>query len=94
MPSRSHRVSSCVRQAKEFLERLHHVLAETKSEPAYYEAIVHRDPQCENVFMLYDTWESHNDVVNEQLKRPYRREWHDALPRMLEGELEISVWSQ
>jgi quinol monooxygenase YgiN len=94
MPSRSHHASSCARQAKEFLERLHHVLAEMKSEPAYYKAILHRDPQCENVFMLYDTWESHDDVVNEQLKRPYRRAWHDALPRMLEGEREISVWSQ
>lgn len=73
---------------------IHHVLAEMKSEPAYYKAILHRDPQCENVFMLYDTWESHDDVVNEQLKRPYRRAWHDALPRMLEGEREISVWRQ
>jgi quinol monooxygenase YgiN len=42
---------------KEFLERLHHVVAEMKSEPAYYEAILRRDPLCENVFMLYETWE-------------------------------------
>jgi quinol monooxygenase YgiN len=77
---------------EEFLERLQYVLAEMKSEPAYYEAILHRDPQSENIFMLYETWESHDDVVNEQLKRSYRRAWHDALPRVLEGEREISVW--
>jgi quinol monooxygenase YgiN len=77
---------------EEFLERLQYVLAEMKSEPTYYEAILHRDPQFENIFMLYETWESHDDVVNEQLNRPYRRAWHDALPRILEGEREICVW--
>ena len=77
---------------KEFLERLHHVLAEMKSEPAYYEAILHRDPQFEDISMLYETWESHDDVVNAQLNRPYRRARHDAQPRIVEGEREICVW--
>ena len=70
---------------EEFLERLQYVLAEMKSEPTYYEAILHRDPQFENIFMLYETWESHDDVVNEQLNRPYRRAWHDALAPLVTG---------
>jgi quinol monooxygenase YgiN len=28
-----------------------------KNEPTYYEAILHRDPESENSFMLYETWE-------------------------------------
>jgi hypothetical protein len=34
----------------------------------------------------------HDEVVHEQMNRPYRRAWHDALPRILEGEREICVW--
>jgi autoinducer 2-degrading protein len=79
---------------EEFLERLQYVLDAMRSEPTYYEAILHRDPQSENSFMLYETWESHDDVLNEQLNRPYRRAWHDALPRILQGEREISIWER
>jgi autoinducer 2-degrading protein len=77
---------------EEFLQRLCHVLDAMKVEPTYHEAILHRDPQSENSFMLYETWDSHDDVVNVQLHRPYRRAWHEALPRILEREREISIW--
>ena len=33
--------------------------------------------------MLYETWESHEDVMAVQLQRPYRSAWHDALPALL-----------
>jgi quinol monooxygenase YgiN len=77
---------------KEFLELLNGVLDAMKREPTYCEANLHRDPKSENTFMLYETWEDHDDVVNVQIHRPYRRAWHEALPRILEGEREISVW--
>ena len=78
---------------EEFLELLTGVLDAMKLEPTYIQAVLHRDPQSETVFMLYETWESHDDVVNIQLDRPYRRAWHAALPRLLHGTREISVWA-
>lgn len=76
----------------EFLERLHHVLDAMKHEPMYHAAVLHRDPDFENTFLLYETWESHADVLNVQLHRPYREAWHAALPQLLEGEREIGIW--
>jgi quinol monooxygenase YgiN len=78
----------------EFLALLHDVLDAMKSESTFREAILHRDPESENTFMLYETWDNHEDVLNVQLHRPYRREWHAALPHVLEGEREISVWQK
>jgi (4S)-4-hydroxy-5-phosphonooxypentane-2,3-dione isomerase len=42
--------------------------------------------------MLYETRESHEDVVNVQMHRPYRRAWHEALPTVLERERDITIW--
>ena len=39
---------------EEFMEHLCCVLNSTKNEPTYYEAILHRDPESENSFMLYE----------------------------------------
>jgi quinol monooxygenase YgiN len=58
----------------------------------FHEAVLHRDTQSEHRFMLYETWESHEDVLNIQLRRPYRRAWHDALPALLEQDREITIW--
>jgi autoinducer 2-degrading protein len=77
---------------EEFLERLHHVLDAMKHEPMYHAAVLHRDPGSDNTFLLYETWESHEDVLNVQLRRPYRQEWHAALPQLLEAPREIGIW--
>jgi quinol monooxygenase YgiN len=63
-----------------------------RDEPMFHEAILHGDPQSEHRFMLYETWEDHEDVLSVQLNRPYRRAWHDALPTLLEHERDISIW--
>jgi quinol monooxygenase YgiN len=63
-----------------------------RHEPTFHEAVLHRDPQSANRFMLYETWESHEDVISVQLHRPYRRAWHDALPALLEQERGIAIW--
>jgi len=76
----------------EFLERLNGVLDAMRDEPMFHEAILHRDPQSEYRFMLYETWEDHEDVLSVQLHRPYRRAWHDALPTLLEQERDITIW--
>ena len=76
----------------EFLTLLNHVLDTMRHEPMYHAAALHRDPDSENTFLLTETWESHEDVLNVQLHRPYRQAWHAALPHILEGEREIGIW--
>jgi (4S)-4-hydroxy-5-phosphonooxypentane-2,3-dione isomerase len=79
-------------QTSRFLELLTGMLDAMRSEPMFHEAALHRDPQSAHRFMLYETWENHEDVLNVQLHRPYRRAWHDALPTLLEQDRDITIW--
>jgi quinol monooxygenase YgiN len=79
-------------QRGRFLELLHGVLDAMREEPMFLEAVLHRDPEADNRFMLYESWKSHEDVVNVQLHRPYRRLWHESLPALLEQPRDISMW--
>ena len=79
-------------QRNRFLELLNGVLDAMRSEPMFHEAVLHRDPQSEHRFLLYETWESHQDVLDVQLHRPYRRAWHDALPTLLQQDRDITMW--
>lgn len=79
-------------QRGRFLELLQGVLDAMREEPMFLEATLHRDPESDNRFMLYESWKSHEDVVKVQLGRSYRWIWHEALPTMLEGPREISIW--
>ena len=76
----------------EFLGLLEGVLDAMRDEPQFHEAILYKDPTCEIRFMLYETWEDHEDVLNVQLQRSYRRTWHEALPGLLEEERDITIW--
>jgi quinol monooxygenase YgiN len=58
----------------------------------FHEAVSHRDPHDENLFMLYEMWEDLDDVVNVPLGRPYRQEWHAALPEVPAEPRDISAW--
>jgi quinol monooxygenase YgiN len=75
-----------------FLLLLNGVLDAMRDEPMFREAVLHRDPTSSRRYMLYETWESHQDVIDVQLQRAYRREWHEALPAILTRDREISVW--
>ena len=75
-----------------FLMLLNGVLDAMRAESAFVEAILHVDPADENRLMLYETWDDHDNVINVQLHRPYRRDFHQALPDMLIREREISIW--
>lgn len=79
-------------KSNQFLELLTGVLDAMRGEPMFHEAVLHRDPQSEHRFMLYETWESHEDVLNIQLHRPYRRAWHEALPAILQGDRDVTIW--
>jgi (4S)-4-hydroxy-5-phosphonooxypentane-2,3-dione isomerase len=79
-------------QRARFLAFLETVLDAMRTEPMFHQAILHRDPGSEHRFMLYETWEDHEDVLNVQLCRPYREAWHKALPELLEKERGIAIW--
>ena len=79
-------------QRENFLDLLSGVLDAMRSEPMFHEAILHRDPESADRFMLYETWESHEDVMAVQLQRPYRSAWHDALPTLLRQPRDVTVW--
>ncbi|QPF82208.1 antibiotic biosynthesis monooxygenase [Bradyrhizobium genosp. L] len=75
-----------------FLALLEGVLDAMRSEPMFREAMLHQDPASDSRFMLYETWDNHDDVVNVQLHRPYRRAWHEALPALLAEDRDITIW--
>jgi quinol monooxygenase YgiN len=79
-------------QRERFLALLSGVLDAMRNEANFHDAVLHRDPQSEHRFMLYETWESHDDVMNVQIHRPYRKAWHDALPEILAAARDISIW--
>ncbi|MBR0944719.1 MULTISPECIES: putative quinol monooxygenase [Bradyrhizobium] len=79
-------------QRTNFLRLLGAVLDAMRNEPTFHQAVLHRDPASENRFMLYETWESHDEVVNVQIKRPYRDAWNKALPALLARDRDIEVW--
>jgi (4S)-4-hydroxy-5-phosphonooxypentane-2,3-dione isomerase len=79
-------------ERERFLSLLEGVLDTMRDEPMFHEAVLHRDPENANHFMLYETWEDLDDVVNVQLERPYRQAWHAALPEILAEPRDISTW--
>lgn len=79
-------------QRTRFLSLLEGVLDAMRSEPMFHEAVLHRDPESDYRFMLYETWEDHDDVLNVQLQRPYRQAWHTALSALLERDRDITIW--
>ena len=68
------------------------VLDSMRNEPEFHEAILHRDPANTAKFMLYETWEDHDDVLNVQIHKPYRQAFHDALPTVLAEPRDVQVW--
>lgn len=80
-------------QQARFLSLLEDVLDAMRDEPMFHEAILHRDPESEHRFMLYETWEDLDDVLNVQLQRAYRKAWHEALPTLLTKDRDITLWA-
>ncbi|QNA83550.1 antibiotic biosynthesis monooxygenase [Sphingomonas sp. So64.6b] len=75
-----------------FLSLLNGVLDAMRAEPMFRQAALHRDPSSPYRYMLYETWDSHQDVLDVQLQRPYRTAWHAALPTLLTRDRDIAMW--
>ena len=69
------------------------VLGRMKDEATFVEAILHGHPTEPNVFMLYETWQSHEEVMAVQMHRPYRDEWKSAQPEVLSHAFDVTMWS-
>lgn len=79
-------------QRERFLSLLNAVLDAMRHEEMFIQATLHADPDDDHRFLLHESWVDHEDVLEVQLKRAYRQAWHAALPDLLEGEREISLW--
>lgn len=75
-----------------FLTLLNGVLDAMREEPMFVSATLHDDPADDSRFLLHETWRDHGDVLDVQLSRPYREDWHAALPDLLERPREIAIW--
>jgi quinol monooxygenase YgiN len=79
-------------QRARFISLLTGVLDAMRGEATFREAVLHQDPQDENHFMLYETWQDHEEVLNVQILRPYREAFHAALPVVLRRPRDVSMW--
>lgn len=76
-----------------FRSLLGEVLDAMRHEENFVAAALSVDPEDEAHFLLHETWADHDDVVSVQLARPYRAAWHAALPKLLETDRIVSIWS-
>jgi quinol monooxygenase YgiN len=79
-------------QRERFLSLLNGVLDAMRHEAMFVSANFHVDPNDPCHFLLHETWVDHQDVLDVQIKRPYREEWHAALDELLKAPRDISVW--
>nr|WP_245416327.1 putative quinol monooxygenase [Microvirga sp. 17 mud 1-3] len=68
------------------------VLDAMRHEPTFINAVLHRDPEDANRFMLYETWADLQDVIEVQIGRPYRQAFWDRLPDLLAEPRRIGTW--
>ncbi|MBL8906160.1 MAG: antibiotic biosynthesis monooxygenase [Rhizobiales bacterium] len=80
-------------QRARFLALLNPVLDKMRHERTFRYAALHVDLDDENRFQLHETWTDRQDVLEVQLKRPYRQAWHAALDKLLECPRDIQSWN-
>ena len=78
--------------AEEFLQLLASVLDAMRLEPSFINAVLHRDPESPDRFMLYETWHDRTELIEVQLNRAYRKPYMDRLPDLLAEPRLIQVF--
>ena len=76
----------------EFLRLLTPVLDAMRHEPTFINAALHRDPEDPTRFMLCETWADRTDLVEVQMKRPYRSAYGARLPELLREPRRAELW--
>lgn len=79
-------------QLQRFHRLLGGVLDAMRLEETFHGSALVEDADDPCHLTLIETWEDRRDVLEVQLDRPYRQEWHAALPEILEVQRRISVW--
>lgn len=79
-------------QAEPFLALLGPVLDAMRHEESFINAVLHRDPENPNRFLLYESWRDLDDLVSVQLRRAYRQAYWQGLPDLLAGERQVQLW--
>lgn len=74
-----------------FLALLTPVLDAMRAEASFLSATLHRDPQDPARFVLHEIWADRRDLVEVQMKRPYRAAYEAALPGMLRAPRQVQV---
>ena len=77
----------------DFLALLNGVLDAMRGEAGFVSSTLHADPQDADHYLLHETWRDHDEVVEVELRRPYRDAWHAALPDVLAAPRAVSVWT-
>jgi quinol monooxygenase YgiN len=76
----------------EFVGLLEPLLDTMRHEPTFINAVVHCDPADPARFMIYETWADLDDVVEVQLRRPYRQAYEARLPALLRAPRRVETW--
>lgn len=42
--------------------------------------------------LLFKSWSNHEDVLNVQMKKDYRKEWQAAMPELLARPRDVTIW--
>lgn len=74
-----------------FRKALDPVLDEMRGEESFLYAALSRDAENPNRFVLFESWSDHDDVINVQLRRPYRDAMNSALEDVLAAPRALSV---
>lgn len=80
-------------QRERFLGLINGVLDAMRHEATFVSATLHVSPEDPDRFLLHETWTDHQDVLDVQLNRAYREEWHKALPEILLRPGDVSMWT-
>jgi quinol monooxygenase YgiN len=76
----------------EFLALLAPVLDAMRTEPTFVTASLHRDPADPSRFLLHEVWADRTDLIEVQVKRPYRADYWARLPELLAAPREVQEW--
>ncbi|MCW3061306.1 MAG: hypothetical protein JWQ02_3127 [Capsulimonas sp.] len=77
----------------EWKSLLGHVLENMAQEEAFVNCYWNQSTESANVFTLYETWRepSVDAFVENQMSKPYRKRYEEALPSLLEAPRDASV---
>ncbi len=75
-----------------FYTLLEPVLDAMRHEESFIQAALHVHPDQPNLVQLHETWRDRQDVLDVQLHRPYRAQWHAEMDDLLEQPRDIQIW--